>query len=240
MDSRAIGTGLLDWANARHRWQTLRGTVPQIETLAQDRDDDMTTVKGTAPVTSTQGDAPTNDERGSVRRRMLTGGVAAMAFAAVGTQRVAAAPSALPKADMDLLRYAQRLELAARDLYDEAIAAGAADPLWETMSEQHEAYAHGIAGLTGLSADSRDDDQFGRLRVSFRGADALKAAYDLESALVATHLEVVGTVASSDSAELIASIISAESRHCVVLADLLGLGNQLGATLDNTAEPILP
>jgi hypothetical protein len=38
----------------------------------------------------------------------------------------------------------------------------------------------------------------------------------------------------------VASIISAESRHCVVLADVLGRGNELGATLDNDAAAILP
>ena len=200
----------------------------------------MTTPKGSGPVTSTRGDAPTAEDQSDSRRRLLAGGVAAVAFAAVGARSVSAARPRLSTTELDLLKYAQRFELTARDLYDEAISAGASDPLWEAMSEQHEAYAHGIAGLTGLSADSRNDDLFGQLRVSFRGDGALQAAYDLESAAVATHLEVIGTLVDVDAAELIASIISAESRHCVVLADVMGRGNELGMTLDNSAAPILP
>ncbi len=205
-----------------------------------DRRDDMTTPKGPGSVTNTQGEAPDTDQRTDVRRRLLAGGVAAAALALTGARPASAALSNMPQAELDLLKYAQRLELTARDLYDEAISSGLDSPLLEAMSEQHEAYAHRIAGLSGLSADSRNDELFGRLRISFRGSSALQAAYDLESAAVATHLEVIGMITDVDAAALVASIISAESRHCVVLADVLGRGNDLGATLGNTADPILP
>jgi hypothetical protein len=200
----------------------------------------MTTPKGSGSVTNSQGDAPNHDQRTDVRRRLLAGGAAAAAIAVVGGRAASAAPSVLSDAELGLLKFAQRLELTARDLYDLAMESGLDDPLLEAMSEQHEAYAQGIAGLSGLSADSRNDDLFNELSDSFVGSGALQSAYDLESAAVATHIQLLDLISDADAAGLIASIISAESRHCVVLADVLGRGSELGATLGNDATPILP
>ena len=120
------------------------------------------------------------------------------------------------------------------------VAAGATGAVWEAMSEQHEAYAQSIAGLTGMSADSRNDEVYDALAPAFGSSAAAEAAYDLESAAAATHIEVLGLLSHRPAAELIASIISAESRHCVVLADLTGRGTDLTALLVNNAQPILP
>jgi len=202
----------------------------------------MSTIpKGHAPVNDTPGDANTpHSEAVADRRRLLAGGLAAAALAVVGSRSAAAAPNEFTADELALLRYAQQLEMSASALYDVATASGPDSALWEPMSEQHEAYAHAIASLTGLSADSRDEGVFAALRDGFAGADAVQAAYDLESAAVATHTELLDLVGQVNAAELIASIISAEARHCVVLADALGRGNDLTALLDNSAEPILP
>lgn len=191
-------------------------------------------------MTNIAGDSP-EQTRTDLRRRVLTGGVAAAAVTLIGGRASASAPSVLSETELGLLRYAQKVELAIRDLYDVSISAGAANPLWEMLSEQHEAYAQAIAGLSGLSADERDDDLFEQLAPAFgNSATALQAGYDIESTASATHLELVGLVVDSDAAALLASIVTAESRHCVMIADLLGSGNDLGATLVNNATPILP
>ena len=174
------------------------------------------------------------------RRTMLVAGLAGAVAAIAGASKVSAAENDFTAAELDILRFAQRLELTARDLYDAAMAAGATGAIWEAMSEQHEAYAQSIAGLTGLSADSRNDEVFDALVGAFSSSDAAEAAYDLESAAAATHIEVLGLLTHRPAAQLVASIISAESRHCVVLADLTGRGTDLTALLVNDAQPILP
>jgi len=174
------------------------------------------------------------------RRTMLVAGLAGAVAAIAGASKVSAAENDFTAAELDILRFAQRLELTARDLYDAAMAAGATGAIWEAMSEQHEAYAQSIAGLTGLSADSRNDEVFDALVGAFSSSDAAEAAYDLESAAAATHIEVLGLLTHRPASQLVASIISAESRHCVVLADLTGRGTDLTALLVNDAQPILP
>ena len=182
--------------------------------------------------------APRPDASG--RRALLTAGLSGAVLALAPAGRANAAENEFTVAELDILRFAQQLEMSARDLYDAAIAAGATGAVWEAMSEQHEAYAQSIAGLTGMSADSRNDEVYDALAPSFGSSAAAEAAYDLESAATATHIEVLGLLSHRPAAELIASIISAESRHCVVLADLTGRGTDLTALLVNNAQPILP
>ena len=182
--------------------------------------------------------APRPDASG--RRALLTAGLSGAVLALAPAGRANAAENEFTGAELDILRFAQQLEMSARDLYDAAIAAGATGAVWEAMSEQHEAYAQSIAGLTGMSADSRNDEVYDALAPTFGSSAAAEAAYDLESAAAATHIEVLGLLSHRPAAELIASIISAESRHCVVLADLTGRGTDLTALLVNNAQPILP
>lgn len=176
---------------------------------------------------------PLHNPTADVRRRVLAGGAAALAFGALGGSRVSAA--GMGTADSTVLRFAQQLELSLRDLYEQAMDVDPSEPLWSAMSEHHEAYAHAIAGVTGTSASGRNDEFFGAHRVAIRSADRISAAYELESAAAATHLEVIGMLTDVGAAEVIASIISAESRHCVVLADVMGKGNDLSYTLENSA-----
>ena len=66
------------------------------------------------------------------------------------------------------------------------------------------------------------------------------AAYDLESTLVATHTELLGELEGVDGAKTIASILMMEARHCTVLADLAGRGDDLDALFENTARAPRP
>jgi len=186
-------------------------------------------------VTSTRDDSPQLTDI-DLRRKLLAGGTAALALTMVGGR--AASAAGLSSDELDLLKFAQGLELALHDLYDEALQIDNNSAAWTAMANSHESFAQAIAGLAGLSANERNDELFSNYRVAIRGEDRVKAAYDLESAAAATHIDLIGKLSDAGAAEVIASIAAAESRHCVVLADVLGKGNDLGLTLTNSAQPI--
>jgi Asp/Glu/hydantoin racemase len=127
-----------------------------------------------------------------------------------------------PDADAQSAAEAIAIELAARDLYDAAIAAGASDPLWEALREQHESYAQRLAGLIGATAAGADADMFGELEGTFGVADPAAAAVELENTLVAGHVARLGEVSGTELVSALASIVAAESRHAVVTGRLAG------------------
>jgi hypothetical protein len=179
----------------------------------------------------------------STRRGLLGASLAGTALLLVGRSTSASTGERVSAADLALLTFAQSLELAARDLYEAAIAAGADDPLFAVLADQHEAYAQGIAAFIGEPANTRDDALFGELEATFAVSDRTEVAtagYDLESAAVATHIELLAHLEDVDGAELVASMLAMEARHCVVLADLSGRGDDLDVLLVNTADPVLP
>lgn len=167
--------------------------------------DTNTISKGPSPVTHPAvGDAATTE--GSTRRKVLGAGLIGAALALTATRSaVATSEGALSEADLALLGFDQGFELAARDLYDAAIAGGADDPLMETLSEQHEAYAQAIAGLTGIPANQRNDDVFDEFSAGFSSGglgDVLQSAYDLEATAAATQVELIAELVDVDSAKL--------------------------------------
>jgi hypothetical protein len=186
-------------------------------------------------VTSTRDDSPQFTDI-DLRRKLLAGGAAALAVSMVSGRHASAA--GLSSSELDLLKFAQGLELALHDLYDQALEVDKNSAAWTVMADSHESFAQAIAGLAGLSANQRNDDLFNTYREAIRGADRIKTAYDLESAAAATHIDLIGKLSDAGAAEVVASIAAAESRHCVVLADVLGNGNDLGMTLTNSAQPI--
>ncbi|MDJ0767875.1 MAG: ferritin-like domain-containing protein [Ilumatobacter sp.] len=176
----------------------------------------------------------------SSRRALLGAGVigAAMALARSGT--AAASTSGLSDDDLAQVGFAISLELTARDLYDAAIAGGADDPLWGVMREQHEAYAQRLAGISGISADTRNDAVYDALEGAFTAGDPAGAAFDLENTAAATHVELLGAVSDPEPAAAIASIAAIESRHATVLAGLSGQGGDFDALFLNTATALSP
>ncbi|MBA3286829.1 MAG: ferritin-like domain-containing protein [Acidimicrobiia bacterium] len=190
------------------------------------------------------------------RRRVLAAGLAGTALGLVD-RRVASAgstppspapvtaePEAQPTAeDAGLLAAAREAELASRDLYQLAIDAGAGggDGTMEALRDDHAAYADVLSGLIGRDAtQSRDEELFESLSAGFDSDDTAgvaAAAYDMESTLVATHSALLGQLKGRNGAKTIASILMVEARHCVVLADVAGLGDDLDALFVNDAEP---
>ena len=199
------------------------------------------TSKGPAPVTRSEGDNVTPQP--SSRRSLLGAGVLGAALAVVASRTASASvpPKRPTEADSELLDVAMSLELTARDLYDAAIEAGADAELLTPFSRHHASYAQAIAGLTGVSANRRIDAVFDEAEGGFATSDSatvLASAYDLESTAVATHTELLGRLEGIDAAKLIASIVAVEARHCTVLADAAGNGDDLDALLTNSASPV--
>ncbi|MDQ3390242.1 MAG: ferritin-like domain-containing protein [Actinomycetota bacterium] len=148
-------------------------------------------------------------------------------------------------ADAESLQFMLGAELAARDLYRAAHAEGAATPVPDlivVLADNHGAYADSLAAIIGASAnESADAGVFEERQADFETSDVpalAGAAYQLESELVATHIELVGEMRNRDAAELLASILISEARHCAIVADLSGNGNDLEALLENPAEPL--
>ena len=60
----------------------------------------------------------------------------------------------LSEDDLANAQFAIGVELAARDLYQAAIDAGASGTAWAILADQHGQYAQRVAGLTGISANT--------------------------------------------------------------------------------------
>jgi hypothetical protein len=157
-----------------------------------------------------------------------------------------AAPRRPTSADTELLGFAQTLELAARDLYDLAVAAGAGGnqlPSLAAIAAHHDAYAQAISAVIGTSApQTRDEALFSSLRSSFdTKADSMaRAAHDLENTLVATHQSLLAALDGTEGAALIASILIVEARHSAAMASLAGLSPTRDADAFFTTPAVQP
>lgn len=174
----------------------------------------------------------------STRRALLGAGAVGAALALAGSRPAAAQSSGggLSADDSALVSAAVGVELAARDLYDEAIAAGADDQLWHVLREQHESYGQRLAGIAGISANARDDAVFDTLQASFQTSDPTQAAFELENAAAATHVELLRHVTHNTPSGAIASIVAMASRHAAVTGRLAGQPDD--ALFVNEASPL--
>jgi hypothetical protein len=134
------------------------------------------------------------------------------------------------ESDRELLAFANTVELAAAELYAIGLESGGLDEdttaIAVGFADHHRQAAEAIAGLIGADAPNEPNDAVVRaLRSSFDGdQDAIvEAAFELESAAAATHLELLGELRGTDGAALVASIQPIEARQAVVLGDSIGL-----------------
>lgn len=159
-----------------------------------------------------------------------------------------ASPARPTAADVELLSFAQRFELTARDLYDLALDGAVKDTefvnAFRTIRENHEEYANSLSALLGVAAPQRRDDAtFDELSATFEVDDiaaVTDAAYQLESTAVVTHTELVGRLTGLDGAQTLSALLLVESAHCTVLASVAGKDEDLAAMLDNDASSIAP
>lgn len=133
------------------------------------------------------------------------------------------------EADVALLAYAQSVECTARDLYRQAIDAGAGDEHLASLvaiAAHHDAYAQAISAVIGKSApQERDENLFRSASAQFRGNtnQMALAAHELENTLVVTHQSLLAELDGIEGSALIASILITEARHATALAAIAGL-----------------
>lgn len=180
--------------------------------------------------------AETATDTMSRRSLVARAGLAGLAAALVidqGALAAAAAPDERPNvpndADTATLDLVIGFELAASELYRAKLAAGTGSDEVATIvgiiGENHRAYAQGIAGITGLSAQNPSEAIMAERLSDFTGSDDdfFAAAHQLEQEAVSTHTAAIAGYESSNAIALTASILIAEARHATVFADLLGV-----------------
>ena len=212
-------------------------------------------------------DDPAPGDTASLRRRLLgigLGGAAVSLLPFLSGRASATTPSsstststpaptttAPPKRptddDVALLGFAQSVEIAARQLYDVALAAnGLFDEnqkaVIATIRESHDAYAAALSALLGRQAPQQADAVLDDTKASFSGAlaDVLDAAYTLESTAVATHDDILGKLQGTDGAALLASILIVEARHTTVIATLNGKTDLDDLLVNTEADALAP
>ena len=180
------------------------------------------------------------------RRSLLGTGVlgagvlgAALALGVPG-RAGASAPGTISDEDRALITFAIGLELTARDLYLAAIDAGGENIGWEYLRRQHTSYAERLAGMVGVSANTRNDDVYGQLEAGFTGGSPVNAAYSLENTAAATHIELLGLLSDASLAAQVAAVAAMESRHAAYLGQQSGRGDDFDALFTNTATPLAP
>lgn len=186
------------------------------------------------------------------RRQVVGAGLAGMASSLGVTQFASAhSPQSVPTPPSDdqeareVLGFALSVELAARDLYYAAVAEREdVDPLnvFQVIGDNHDAYADMLAGELGIAArGNRDDEFFDGWEPEFTSTDDVAVAataYTVESQLLATYTESLGSLGSAAAAERLAAILVGEARHCAVLADVSQRSSDMGVLLDNDAAPL--
>lgn len=193
------------------------------------------------------GDSGHGDTGGSTdRRRFLRAGLTGAAIAALPViarpgaasattppdeETTTTAPPARPTTDdVVLLRFVQTLELATRDLYDEAIASAAPGAettnVLQVFREHHDAYAQELSGMLGRVGALLPNAALVEEYLERFGAGPERmaaAAAELEGSLVATYLDALDVLESTEGAALVASILTTEARHAQVMAMAAGI-----------------
>jgi hypothetical protein len=190
------------------------------------------TVGGSAvALAATGAGAQTSTTAGDTATTQAAGTTAASASTvpASTTTEVRKAPTA---EDVEILSFAQTLELALVEVYGAALATGklAEDvlPLVAAFRDHHlqhgQAYA-GPAGKAALNVANAGlvDEYVPRIEGAADQAAVLTVLFELENSAAASYTGALAEVRGLDAAATMANILPIESRHAVVLGETLGL-----------------
>jgi hypothetical protein len=193
------------------------------------------TPKGHSPVDLDSAETATS-------RRSLIGalGVAGLASAAAlaVARPVSAAPFSPTPSDSAILNQAMQLELAARRLYADALAAGLSGEAASVATEfgtNHGAYADQFAAITGISANTYNEAAYNARKSDFATSDPVKfakAAWELENSAAATYSDLFTKFEASNAQTVVASIVVVNGRMATVLADLAGVSDDYSLLFD--------
>ena len=181
------------------------------------------------------------DRRRFVRNLALGGAAVAAGAEAVPalaqsataqTSTTVAGPPTIPAGDVTLVNFALGLELAASQLYADMIATGklTSSALGNARSYESHHNDH-AAALTTLNADAAVftpnakllSQVGGQIAAAADQAALMQVAFNLESAMAATHQYLMGTVQSWQTATTEAELEPVEAQHAVVWGELLDL-----------------
>lgn len=166
--------------------------------------------------------------------------------AAATTTSTTAAPKRPTDDDVAKLDFAQSVEISTYKLYESALELSLSDEqrtVIQVIAQAHLAYAQALSGFLGREASNAIDEDLVSERSSSFSGDVdtmLGAAYDLESALVATHISIIGQLTGTDAVNLLASIVMIEGRNGTVLAHLQGSTDLSELLVDNEADALAP
>ena len=158
------------------------------------------------------------------------------------------APPKKPTAsDVALLGFAQSIELAAAQLYSQAVPVLGEElqPTVAVFRRHHQAYGEQIGALLGRRAPGvANQTLVSELTPAFGARSetaVLRAAHELENSLAASYTQLLGELKGTDGVALIASIQPIEARQAVVLGQAIGAaptelmpvleGDEAGATV---------
>jgi hypothetical protein len=164
-----------------------------------------------------------------------------------GTTTTTTPPKRPTDSDIALIATAQQAEFTAQTLYQRALTrvkgwTPEQTTVITTLGGSHQAFANAFSGMLGrVAPNAADSALLAKLDSSFTGStdSVLKAAADLESTLVATHLDILGRLQGVNGATQVAAIVSAEARHVTVLLDLAGSKDLSALLVDTEAASLL-
>jgi hypothetical protein len=162
--------------------------------------------------------------------------VAAATTAAAASTVPASTTTEVPKAptaeDLEILSFAQTLELALVEVYGAALATGKiADdvvPVVAAFRDHHLQHGQEYAGLAGKAALNTAnaglvDEYVPRVEAAADQAAVLTVLFELENSAAASYTGALADVRGLNAAATMANILPIESRHAVVLGETLGL-----------------
>jgi hypothetical protein len=221
-----------DEAAALHAWAARTAGTPETGTP----------VTGTPETGTPEARTPetgTLDARRTTRRRFLAtlgaGGLAVSIGSAVVplASLVTPAYAASGPTDQQLSQFAESLELAAVAAYTAASASAKIRtasllPTFASFSAQHSEHAAAYGDLAGDAATATANPTFGVIATQQieQAADeraVVQVLLDTENTLSSTYLTTLGTLTSTATPKVFASIIPVESQHATVLGISLGL-----------------
>jgi hypothetical protein len=155
----------------------------------------------------------------------------AVPISAVEATTTTAPPRQPTQDDLALYVFAQSLELAAVEAYGAAAATGlisdAVLPVALAFRSHHLEHANAFVGLARRALGQPNPailEVFGpQIAAAANEEELLSIAFNLENAAAATYIAALGQIEGTRGAEVVASIQPIESRHAVVLGQVLGL-----------------
>jgi hypothetical protein len=141
-------------------------------------------------------------------------------------------PTRPQPADLPFLAFAQSVELAIVNVYDQALGRGLLSveiaDFASDFQRHHRDHGQSFSGIGGRVTASIANQSLvtafaARVQSATNERDVLQVLLDLETASASTYTVGLGQIVGTDPAYLVASILPIESRHAVVIGEAMNL-----------------